>query len=115
MVTKTNKKLIKSKTIKISKSTIVNRIYEKKVVQKHNLNKSQIELVINDFLIELKHSLVHGEEIRLPSYFTLKTVITKPRVAMNLKTKDKMNIPAKNLPKIVFSKDFKEIVNNSKK
>lgn len=114
MVTKSKKETKVISTI-VSKKTLVDRIHEKKVVQKHSLTKNEIELVINDFLIELKHSLIQGEEIRIPSYFSLKTAITKERVGMNLQTKAKMTIPAKKVPKIVFSKDLKEAVNKSKK
>src|SRR5688572_22746440 len=101
MVTPTKKD---TKSTIVSKKILVDRISAKKVVQKHALNKSQIELVINDFLSEVKKSLIHGEEIRLPSYFSFKTVMTKPRVGMNLQTKQKMTISAKRVPKIAFSK-----------
>ncbi|WNE40725.1 MAG: hypothetical protein mread185_000182 [Mycoplasmataceae bacterium] len=36
--------------------------------------------------------------------------MSKPRVALNLKTKAKMTIPARLTPKVKFSDNFKEVV-----
>lgn len=95
-----------SKSKLVSKKTLTDRISEK-IGKKHSLTKNQIEAVLSEYLEETKKSLIKGEEIRLPSYFSLKTIIQKPRVAMNLQTKKKMNIPAKRVPKVKFSEDLK--------
>ena len=63
---------------------------------------------------ETKKSLVKGEEVRLQGYFTLKTTITKPRIAMNLQTKKKMKVPAKRVPKCKFSISLKEEISRKK-
>jgi DNA-binding protein HU-beta len=100
--------------VKVTKSTIISkkilteRIQLKLVSKKHSLTKSQVESVLTEYLEETKKALIKGEEIRLPGYFSFKTTITKPRVAMNLQTKQKMTIPAKRVPKIKFSADLKE-------
>ncbi|CAG8843135.1 18581_t:CDS:2, partial [Gigaspora margarita] len=59
--------------------------------------------IIEELLEETKKSLLKGEEIRLQGYFTLKTTITKPRMAMNLQTGKQMKVPAKRVPKCKFS------------
>jgi nucleoid DNA-binding protein len=41
-------------------------------------------------------------------------VITKPRVAMNLQTKQKMTNPVKRVPKAKFSSDLKEAIAKKK-
>jgi len=96
------------KTVIIGKSSLAEKISLQLKKQRLNLPKNQIEMVISTFLEETKKSLVKGEEIRLQGYFTLKTTLQKPRVAMNLQTGKKMNIPAKRIPKVKFSVDLKE-------
>ena len=93
----------KPKTIITGKNQLAERI-SKKI----NFPKNQTETVITNLLEEIKKSLLKGEEVRLQGYFTLKTTITKPRTAMNLQTKKKMNIPAKRVPKCKFSGSLKE-------
>lgn len=65
-------------------------------------------------LEEIKKSLVKGEEIRFPSYLSLKTATQKARIAMNLQTKKKMSIPAKRVLKAKFSLDLKEAIAKKK-
>jgi DNA-binding protein HU-beta len=110
---------IKPQPVKITKPTIIGkkaiseRISES-LNKKVSLTKPQFELIVNEMLTQIKLSLVKGEEVRLSGYFSLKTVITKPRVAMNLQTKKKMNVPAKRVPKAKFSVDLKEAIAKKK-
>ena len=97
----------------VSKKVLTDRISEN-IDKKNSLNKSQIEAVLTEYLEQTKQALINGEEIRLPSYFSMKTTITKPRVAMNLQTKKQMTIPVKRVPKIKFSDDLKTEINNKK-
>ena len=97
----------------VSKKVLTDRISEN-IDKKNSLNKSQIEAVLTEYLEQTKQALINGEEIRLPSYFSMKTTITKPRVAMNLQTKQKMTIPAKRVPKVKFSDDLKEQISKRK-
>jgi DNA-binding protein HU-beta len=107
----------KSKTVTksnlISKKTLTDRISEK-IGKKNNLTKSQIEAVLSEYLAETKQALIKGEEIRLPGYYSFKTVTQKSRVAMNLQTKKKMTIPAKRVPKVKFSAELKEQIAKKK-
>ena len=111
MAIKPQIKINKSKII--SKKLLTDRISEK-VGKKNNLTKNQIETIISELLEQTKKALVNGEEIRLPGYFSMKTTISKPRMAMNLQTKKKMSIPAKRVPKIKFSNELKEQVTKRK-
>ena len=77
---------------------------------------NQVSKIIDEFLLETKKSLLKGEEVRLLGYFSFKTMITKPRIAMNLQTKKKMTIPTKRVPKVKFSESLKkEIAKITKK
>ena len=85
-----------------------------RISKKTKLTKNQTEIVITNLLEEIKNSLLKGEEVRLLGYFSLKTAITKPRMAMNLQTKKKMKVPAKRVPKCKFSGSLKEEIAKKK-
>ena len=98
------------KTIITGKKQLIERI-SKKTKSPQN----QVAKIIEEFLEETKKSLIKGEEVRLLGYFTLKTAITKPRIAMNLQTKKKMKVPAKRVPKCKFSISLKEEISRKTK
>ena len=79
-----------------------------RIAKKTRISKNIIENVVSELLTETKKSLLKGEEVRLLGYFSFKTTITKPRMAMNLQTKKKMKVPAKRVPKCKFSLGLKE-------
>ena len=85
-----------------------------RISKKTKTPQNQVAKIIDEFLEETKKSLVKGEEVRLQGYFTLKTTITKPRIAMNLQTKKKMKVPAKRVPKCKFSISLKEEISRKK-
>jgi len=103
----------KTATSIVGKSKLAERVYSVKG-RKLSLTKSQIEAVIGEVLEETKKSLLKGETVRFPGYYSLQTVVQKSRVAMNLQTKKKMIIPAKKVPKAKFSKDLKEEISKKK-
>jgi len=92
------------------KSQLIERISKKT-----RIPKNQTENIITNLLEEIKKSLVKGEEVRLLGYFTLKTAMTSPRMAMNLQTKKKMKVPAKRVPKCKFSAGLKEEISRKSK
>ena len=110
----------KTTTTKTEKATIIGkkqlteRIQLKLASKKIGLTKAETEAVLTEYLEQTKQSLTNNEEIRFPGYFSLKTATQKARVAMNLQTKKKMNIPAKRVPKTKFSVDLKEAIAKKK-
>ncbi|CAJ0841935.1 10684_t:CDS:2 [Entrophospora sp. SA101] len=88
-----------TKSIIAGKKQLTDRISNSLSKKKINLTKIEIEAVIEELLSETKKALINKEEVRLQGYFTLKTAITKPRIAMNLQEKKKMTVPAKRVPK----------------
>src|SRR5947199_6678049 len=96
------------------KKQLTDRISNNLKRKKINLSKSEIEAVITELLTETGKALVKGEEIRFLGYYSLKTVMQKPRIAMNLQTKKKMNIPAKRVPKCKFSDSLKQEISKKK-
>ena len=79
-----------------------------KVSRKTKYPQNQVSRIIEELLEETRKSLLKGDEIRFLGYYSLKTAITKPRMAMNLQTKKKMKVPAKRVPKCKFSGSLKE-------
>lgn len=98
----------KSKTTITGKKILAEKIAENLKKKKIVVSKTQTEIMIDELLEETKKALVKGEEVRLQGYFSLKTTLTKPRMAMNLQTKKKMKVPAKRVPKCKFSLVLKE-------
>ena len=105
MVKKTNQK---PKTTIASKKLLAERVSANLKKQRINLNKIQTKAVISELLEEIKTALIKGEEVRLIGYFTFKTTMTTPRMAMNLQTGKKMKVPEKRIPKVRFSTDLKQ-------
>ena len=91
------------KTTIIGKKQLTERVSK---ITKYPQN--QVSRIIEELLEETKKALVKGDEIRLQGYYSLKTTMTKPRIAMNLQTKKKMKVPAKRVPKCKFSLSLKE-------
>src|SRR5437588_12730481 len=98
-----------------TKSTITGKKQlTERISKKTKFPQTQVVRIIDEFLEETKKSLLKGEEVRLLGYYSFKTAITKPRIAMNLQTKKKMKVPAKRVPKCKFSGNLKEEISKSK-
>jgi len=97
------------KTIITGKKQLIERI-----AKKTKTPQNQVTKIIDELLEETKKALVKGEEVRLLGYFSFKTAITKPRIAMNLQTKKKMKVPAKRVPKCKFSAGLKQEITKKK-
>jgi DNA-binding protein HU-beta len=85
-----------------------------RISRKTKFPQNQVSKIIEELLEETKKALIKGEEVRLQGYFSLKTSITKPRMAMNLQTGKKMKVPAKRVPKCKFSIALKEEISKKK-
>jgi DNA-binding protein HU-beta len=75
-----------------------------------NLSKREAVEIIN-YLVELiANSLQAGKQVKLPGLGTFRVREKKARVAINPKTGEKVQVPAKKVPKFYASKDLKELV-----
>jgi nucleoid DNA-binding protein len=98
-----------------TKSTITGKSQlTERISKRTKYPQTQVSKIIEQFLEETKKSLLKGEEVRLQGYFSLKTTMTKPRMAMNLQTKKKMKVSAKRVPKCKFSISLKEEISQKK-
>ena len=112
-----DKKILdKKKPSKVISKALLSYRVASNLKQKHNvsLSKSNVLLVLGEIWEEVVRALKEGKEIRLTHFCTFKTAKRKPRTAMNLKTKRKMIIPEKLVPKIKFSQAIKEAIAEDK-
>ena len=95
----------------ISNKQLIDNISNNLTSKKINLTKSRIKAVLTEFLNQTKQVLIDNKSLNFRDYYTFTTVITKPRTARNLKTKEIINIPAQRAPKVRFSRKFKKELN----
>jgi len=95
-------------------TTISKKELTQRVAKNTKITQTQVETVLNELLEQTKKALIKGEEIRFIGYYSLKTTLTAPRMAMNLQTGKKMKVPAKRVPKCKFSLGLKEEVAKKK-
>ncbi|CAI2167899.1 1491_t:CDS:2 [Funneliformis geosporum] len=66
-----------------------------RISRQTKITQTQVGKIIEELLTETKKALIKGEEVKFLGYFSFKTTLTKPRIAMNLQTNKKMKVPAK--------------------
>lgn len=89
----------------LSKPEFVDRLAERCDVTK----KAAAEMY-DDVFGTLADAVSCGEEVAVPGLGRVKIAERAARVAHNPKTKDKIEVPAKKVPKFQFSKNIKESV-----
>lgn len=93
------------------KSNIVrNRDLAQKMVDKFNLTKKEALEVLNWLAGEITSSLVSGHQVKIANLGTFKVRERKARTAINPKTGEKIELPAKRVPRFTPAKDLKEAV-----
>ncbi|RKY88403.1 integration host factor subunit beta [candidate division KSB1 bacterium] len=94
----------------MTKADIVNKIAEAT-----GLTKVETEAVVNGFISIIRDTLIQGEGIEIRGFGTFKIRKKNPRVARNPRTGEKIYIPKKFVPYFKPSRDFKILVDNSRK
>ena len=80
------------------------------IAKQLDVTKVLTEEFVNVFVKVVENELAKGHEVRLVGFGTFKPVQRKARKAINPKTLEPLEIPAKRVPKFVAGKDFKEKV-----
>lgn len=86
----------------MTKAELIKAISEKT----SNLNKKQIESIIDSFVSVVKDALKKDETIVLKGFATFKNKQRRERKAKNPQTGEVITIPAKKVPACVISKNF---------
>ena len=94
------------KKISLNKETLITKISEK-------LNKSKAEATkFFDFFIEnVKDYLIKGWDVKFSGFGTFKLVNRKASIRRNIKTGEKINVPAKKAIRFIPSEKFKKDIN----
>jgi len=94
----------------VTKADIVNKIAEAT-----GLTKVETEAVVNGFISIIRDALTQGEGIEIRGFGTFKIREKKSRIARNPRTGEKIQIPNRFVPYFKPSKDFKMLVDDSRK
>ena len=93
--------------INLTKKDIVNSLY-----MQIGFSKKISEALLDDFLNEIKNTLIKHKKIKLSKFGTFSLRLKKSRVGRNPKTKEKKIISERNIILFKPSKDFKEYINS---
>ncbi|MGC8981633.1 MAG: HU family DNA-binding protein [Minisyncoccia bacterium] len=77
---------------------------------KFDLPKRKVEEILNYFVELTTQYLKQGKQVKLPGFGTFKVKERKARTAINPKTGEKVEVPAKKVPRFTPAKDLKQAV-----
>ncbi|MDR0904120.1 MAG: HU family DNA-binding protein [Ruminococcus sp.] len=82
------------------------------VAAKANFSKKDAEKAVNAFTGAVSDALVSGETVQLIGFGTFEVREKQATTAINPKTKEKINVPAKKVAKFKAGKNLSDSVNN---
>lgn len=77
---------------------------------KFDLPKKKVVEILNHFVELTTQYLKQGKQVKLPGFGTFKVKVRKARTAVNPKTGEKVEVPAKKVPRFTPAKDLKEAI-----
>lgn len=80
------------------------------ISEKTNLSKKDVETVIDTMTEEIAKALKGGEKVTLTGFGTFRVSKRAPREGINPQTKERITIPAMNVPKFTAGKVLKETI-----
>lgn len=86
----------------------------KSVAKMAQVTNSEAESVVNAFIEVVSEALKKGDKVQLVGFGSFQTVKRSARTGVNPKTKEKIQIPAKKVPKFNPGKELRELVNKTK-
>jgi DNA-binding protein HU-beta len=81
-----------------------------KMVEKFDMTKKEAAEVLNWLTQEITQNLQRGAQVKIAGLGTFKVRERKARTAINPKTGEKIELPAKKVPRFTPAKDLKEAV-----
>lgn len=97
--------------LKMAKGNIVKvKDLVQKMVDKFDMTKKEAVEILNWLVQEITHNLRQGYQVKITGLGTFKVRERKARTALNPKTGEKVEIPAKRVPRFTPAKDLKEAV-----
>jgi len=86
------------------KNDIIERLNER------GYTKKDSELIISDFIDVLTECMTKGEDVRFQGFGTFVVRETKEHEVVNVKTKKRVLVPSRKVPKFIPSPTLKETV-----
>lgn len=80
------------------------------LAEKYQFSKKQALELVNFIFDSIVESLKKGEEVKISGFGTFRVKERKARVAINPKTGEKVEVPAKKVPKFTPSKNLKDAI-----
>jgi len=95
----------------MAKSNVIkSKDLSNKMVEKFNLTKKEANDILNFLTEEIINNLKTGNQVKITGLGTFKVKEKKARVAINPKTGEKIQVPAKKVPRFTPSKDLKTAI-----
>lgn len=95
----------------MAKSNVVKiKDLAQKMVEKFDLTKKEALDILNWLVEETTNNLKAGYQVKIAGLGTFKVKEKKARTAINPKTGEKIEVPAKRVPKFTPARDLKEAV-----
>jgi integration host factor subunit beta len=79
----------------MSRDTIAKRIIAERIAERHGLGQVQTLQVIQAFLDEIVEELAKGNRLEFRDFGVFETVVRKPRIALNPKTLEKVQVKSR--------------------
>lgn len=83
----------------------------KKIAAGADVTQKQASAMLDSTLSEIVEAVAAGEKVQLVGFGTFECKMRAARAGLNPKTKERIEIPASNLPVFKAGKEFKERVN----
>ena len=90
-----------------TKADLISKVYDHTA-----LSKAGIETAVNEFLSELIGEIESGKEVRIAELGTFKVATRKAHTGRNPATGEKVQVPEKRVPKLVFNQAIAKRINN---
>jgi DNA-binding protein HU-beta len=90
--------------------TVKREAIAQQIGDKFDLPKKKVVEILNYFVELTTQYLKQGKQVKLPGFGTFKVRERKARTAINPKTGEKVEVPAKKVVKFTAAKDLKQAV-----
>jgi DNA-binding protein HU-beta len=90
--------------------TVKREAIAQQIGDKFDLPKKKVVDILNYFVELTTQYLKQGKQVKLPGFGTFKVRERKARTAINPKTGEKVEVPAKKVVKFTAAKDLKQAV-----
>jgi DNA-binding protein HU-beta len=81
-----------------------------KIAEKFSFTKKQALEVVNFVFDQIVENLKKGEDVSISGFGTFKVKVRKARTAINPRTGEKVEVPAKKVAKFTPSKNLKDAI-----